>query len=164
MRGRKLILALVIIGSAAALGWKAGEILSIQVRAAKVRSQPHYFLGKQRAKLVYGQRVKVLEEKGAWTKVELPDRQTGWVHNSALTKKTIKLKTGTAGTGTGVSGKEVALAGRGFNRSVEENYRRSQGLDFAGVDRMERGIDITYREIAVFLQEGGLGPWAGGGE
>jgi hypothetical protein len=44
-----------------------------------------------------------------------PVRKTGWLHQSALTKKTISMKAGGQDVATAASGDELALAGKGFN-------------------------------------------------
>jgi len=64
--------------------------------------------------------VEVLEDRGAWKKVVVPDgRIQGWIHASALTTKKIALQAGKADVKTSVTGDELALAGKGFNATVE---------------------------------------------
>lgn len=135
--------------------------MSVQVRSAALRETPS-FLGRVRASVAYGDRVDVVAARGDWYEVRLDAARAGWLHASALTEKKVVLKAGAADVEAATSGKEVALAGKGFNRQVEESYRAKHGnLDFGLVDRMER-IVVTPQEIAVFLKEGGVHPPTGG--
>ena len=66
--------------------------MSVQVKDAQLRVSPSY-LGKVTGTLSYGDRVEIEQTKGAWNKVSLVEgQQAGWMHESALTKKRIKLK------------------------------------------------------------------------
>jgi hypothetical protein len=51
----------------------------------------------------------------------------------------------------------VALAGKGFNKEVEAEYKKqNQALDYAWVDRMLE-YQIPQVQLVEFLQQGGLG-------
>ena len=101
-----LICIFVLPGSA---GYQ--KVLNVQIREAQMRSSP-FFLGKIIARLAYGNRVEVLEDRGAWKKVVVPDGKIqGWIHASALTTKKIALQAGKADVKTSVTGGELALAG-----------------------------------------------------
>lgn len=138
------------------------EEMSVTVRETQLRANPA-FLGQVVSVLAYGDRVEVLQEQGPWFRVETEAAGSGWVHSSALTTKRIVLQSGTTDGSTGASGTEVALAGRGFNQEVENRYKDEQGLDFAGVDRME-GYEYPPETLLAFLQEGGLEIPEGGAE
>lgn len=151
--------AIVII---LASGWMAlaATEMSVQTRTAQVRSTPS-FLGAVVAPLEYGARVKVLEERGDWVRVEAPGGSVGWVHRSALTPKRIVLAAGDTPVTVRATGEELALAGKGFSKEVETEYRaRNPSVDFTWVDRMET-LQIPLEEIFAFFREGGLR--AGGG-
>lgn len=112
------------------------------------------FLGKVTGSLAYGDRVDLVAQEGDWRRVSLDGKQ-GWLHASALTEKRVKLKAGDEDAAAAASGKEVALAGKGFNKQVEQAYRQKKGLDYAPIDRMER-MNATPEERQAFLREGGL--------
>jgi len=157
---RKFVLTLailVLLGVYAA----AETMMSVQVKETKVRGTPT-FMGKILATLVYGDRVKVLEEQRGWSKVEAPSAN-GWVSSSALSKKRIVLQAGAKNVETGASSSEVALAGKGFNEQVEEQYKKDTKLDYTWVDRMETFVYLPD-ELISFLQNGGLKPFEGGVE
>ena len=135
--------------------------MSLQVRTGELRDSPT-FLSSVVASLKYGDRVKVYEQQGAWMKASTLDGgAVGWIHSSSLTTKKVTLQAGEDVQQSASSG-ELALAGKGFNSSVEADFKKhNQNLDFSAVDRME-AIKISSQEIAAFLRTGGLGTARGG--
>ncbi|MBW1709729.1 MAG: SH3 domain-containing protein [Deltaproteobacteria bacterium] len=131
---------------------------SVQVRTGQVRIIPS-FLGQVVAKLSYGDRVRVREKKGNWTRVTLPEAGAdGWMHKSALTKKKIVLDPGAADVQEEATSKELALAGKGFNEHVEGEFKaRHQDFDYFMIDRLEE-IVVSQEQITRFLKEGGITP------
>ena len=137
----------------------AQEEMSITVRETQVRNNPS-FLGKPTGTLVYGDRVLVLEEKNGWAFIHFADPngeadREGWVHGSALTEKEIILADAGREVGTGADAREVALAGKGFNKEVEARYKSEYDLDFTWIDRME-AFGRTREELVTFLVAGEL--------
>lgn len=142
------------LGLSAAVALAAtATVMSVQVRKADIRETPS-FLGKIVTSLAYGDKVSVQSENGAWLQVSAAG-QSGWVHNSALTKKNIVMKSGEDAQTTASSG-EMALAGKGFNSDVEAQFKANhKDIDFTWVDKMEK-IKIAPREITAFAKEGHL--------
>lgn len=136
----------------------AAKVMNVQVRDGQVRATPS-FLGTIVGRAQYAQSVSVLQEQGDWFQVSLPGGATGWMHRSALTDKTLAMTSG-SGAAADVSGKEMALAGKGFSAQVEADYRRGHAGDYAAIDRMER---ITYdpATLLAFLAQGGIKPQGG---
>lgn len=135
--------------------------MQVQVRETQLRATPS-FLGKIITTSAYGDQVDVRETRDAWSQVTLADGQTGWMHTSALTTKTIRLQVGETAAATAASSDELALAGKGFNSDVEAEFkRRNREIDFKWVDRMEK-MDVSAEEMRTFLGRGGL--TAAGGE
>jgi uncharacterized protein YgiM (DUF1202 family) len=131
----------------------ATTIMSVQVRKAEVRDTPS-FLGRVVTSVSYGDKVTVQTHNGAWVQVSTP-AQSGWIHESALTKKNVVMKTG-AGAQTTASSGEMALAGKGFNSDVEAQFKNNhKDIDFTWVDKMEK-IKIPPSEIREFAKEGHL--------
>ena len=137
------------------------SMMSIQVKNGQVRSAPS-FLGKIVAKLSYGDRVDVLEEKGSWSKVTLAGKGSeGWIHVSALTTKTIVLNPGAEDVEKSASSDEIALAGKGFNEQVEGEFKKKNPkIDFTQIDKMEK-IVVSQSKMQQFLKQGGLRPEGG---
>jgi hypothetical protein len=133
----------------------------VRVQSCPVRHAPS-FLGKVAGTLSYGTRVQVTEAGGAWTKIAVTTPSlSGWVHQSALSRKPVKLRAGTEDVSTAASSDELALAGKGFNEQVESVYRNENpGLNYKWVDEME-----TYRigenKLRQFLKSGRLSPEGG---
>ena len=136
--------------------------MSVQVRKSLLRNQPS-FLGKPVTKLAYGDQVTVVEEKESWVKVQ-PAKGSidGWVHISALTTKEIVLNPNSSDVTSAASNDEIALAGKGFNQQVEEQFKQNnKNIDFSRIDAMEK-IVVSQDEKQAFLHDGGLDEQGGG--
>ena len=135
--------------------------MSVQVKNGQIRATPS-FLGKVVAPLSYGDAVQVLGTKNDWVNVTGPKGQTGWIHNSALTKKKIEMASGSRDAQTGASSDELALASKGFNSDVEADFKsKHRNVDFTWVNRMEK-YKVSPEQMQAFLTEGGLKPAEGG--
>lgn len=159
------------------------KTMTVQVKEGQLRGTPSFLAGIV-ARPSYGERVEIIEDKGAWKKVSVRGVQ-GWMHTSALTTKVIALKAGTGTTQTGagagevaLAGKadlpptssgsqsvttgEIALAGKGFSEEVEKQYKTlNPKLDYAWVDKME-GFKVTPEQMQAFLKQGSVMPAEGG--
>lgn len=127
--------------------------LNVQVEEGQIRSTPS-FLGEIIDKVVYGESVELVKEQGAWRMVN-SKRKPGWIHQSALSESKIELAPG-GNVSEGASGKEIALAGKGFNADVENAYKAGhQQISFAWVDAMEK-FTVNNADIEQFIKQGGL--------
>lgn len=135
--------------------WASAEVMSIQVKKGQIRSKAS-FLGKVVKSAGYGAQVSILKRQGAWYQVK-SGGATGWMHKSALSSKKISLKAG-RNVGASASGRELALAGKGFNSEVEAEFKnRNRNISFKWVNQMEK-INISPREMQTFLKQGGITP------
>jgi uncharacterized protein YgiM (DUF1202 family) len=133
------------------------EFLSVQVKQAQVRSSPS-FLGNVTGTVAYGEKVELIEDKGAWKMVSIR-KIKGWMHESALTTKTIALQAGKADVKTGATSSELALAGKGFNPKVEAEFKsKNKHLDYAAIDRMEKTYTLKPGQVQAFLKQGQVQP------
>ena len=133
------------------------EFLSVQVKQAQVRLTPS-FLGSVTATLAYGDKVELLEDKGAWKMVAIR-KIKGWMHASALTAKTVALQAGKTDVKTGATSSELALAGKGFNPKVEAEFKsKNKHLDYNLVDRMEKTFAFKPAQVQAFLKQGQVQP------
>jgi uncharacterized protein YgiM (DUF1202 family) len=140
----------------------AQETLSVQVKEGELRATPS-FLGKIVARVAYGDRVTVIEERGAWKKVSLKGGPQGWMHTSALTTKRIALKAGQTNVQTDATQNELALAGKGFNEQVESSFRKqNKSLDYTWINRMET-FKVSPDLMRNFLVQGDVTPPSEGG-
>lgn len=142
--------------------WSGLGTMSVQVRDAQLRATPS-FLGAVVGSVNYGNQVDVQQQQGDWMEINFKG-QKGWMHSSALTTKSISVGVGGKDAQVKASGKEVALAGKGFNAQVEAQYRKGhQKADYQAVDQMER-VQILPQEMVAFLDSGEVKPAAGGGK
>lgn len=149
----------ILIGCAALVAtsaWAAKE-MSVQVRDGQLRSRAS-FLGTVVGAVAYGDRVTVSQTQAGWCEVSIAGK-TGWIHESALTPKRVVLSSGTADARVqSVGSEEVALAGKGFNKEVEAEYKKQNPtLDYAWVDWMGQQ-KIPNDQLVQFLKQGGLIP------
>lgn len=146
----------------ATLAWAAAESMSVAVREGQIRRDPS-FLSPVVGTLGYGAKVANEEESGSWIKVSAGEGLKGWMHLSALTEKQIELKPGAGPAGSSASREEMALAGKGFNKDVEADFKaKNKGTDFVAVDRMESAYNYKAEEMEAFLKKGGVQPGEGG--
>ena len=131
------------------------EALQVQVENAQVREKPSY-MGKVIGTLPYGTEITPASTQGAWTQVKLTNGQFAWINSSALTSKRITIRANGAAVNQTASASDLALAGKGFNQSVENEFKRQNPkLTFAAVDQMEKRT-TTPAQIQQFIQQGGL--------
>jgi SH3-like domain-containing protein len=128
------------------------EFLSVQVKQGQLRATP-FFLGKVKALLAYGDRVELIEDRGAWKMVAIR-KIKGWMHVSALSAKRIVLQAGKTDAKTGTTSSELAVAGKGFNAKVEAEFKsRNKNIDYGRVDKME-ALAIKPAQMQAFLKQG----------
>lgn len=156
---RRLLWAVGLVALVVATAVGAGQTLSVQVKAGQIRNAPS-FLAPVVAALDYGTRVEALAEQNGWTQVRAATA-SGWIHTSALTAKPLALAAGKTDAAQNARSDELALAGKGFNREVEGQYRsQTGGAGYAWIDRMEQ-INLPAAQLTDFLQQGGVTPQGG---
>ena len=146
----------ILMGCAAlvATGAWAAKEMSVQVRDGQLRNRAS-FLGTVTATVAYGDRVTVNQTQAGWCEVSIAGK-TGWIHESALTPKKVVLASGTADARAGASGEEVALAGKGFSKEVEAEYKKqNKNVDYTWVDWMGRQT-VPGEQLVEFLKQGDL--------
>jgi hypothetical protein len=85
----------------------------------------------------------------------------GWLHSSAVQTGKFDLAAMDKSLTTKATADEIALAGKGFNKQVEESYRaKHSDANFAAVDRMLK-VKVSQSEFLKFLKEGKLGIYGG---
>ncbi|MBF0233001.1 MAG: SH3 domain-containing protein [Desulfamplus sp.] len=137
------------------------KMANILVKQGALRTQPS-FVGQMITSVSYGETVQVLDEANGWARIKIiRTGQMGWMHNSALSDKAMSLKSGGLNASQSATGDELALAGKGFNRQVEQQFKsRNPNVDFSWVNKMET-FTISDRQTQVFLQEGQVSPGGG---
>lgn len=144
---------------------KKEKVMYVAVEEADVKEKPSFF-SKTKEIFLYTQKVIVLETKGNWTKVRLPDAEDkdsqndiqnevvqGWISSGSLSKKRIA-----QGKRLSASTDELALAGKGFSSEIENVYRKNSELDYESVDRIENSnsTNASLDELIDFIKGGKL--------
>ncbi len=133
------------------------KIVSVQVKQTTLHSKPS-FISKSILKLHYAQKVDSRKVENSWHQVKLVNSsKSGWIHESALSDKVIKINSSKRVSTTSVSQSEVMMAGKGFNKDVEKEYKKqNKNLNFKLVDKIENSKVQTKKELIRFAKEGKL--------
>jgi hypothetical protein len=131
----------------------SAEEIYVQVRQTVVRAFPQYWSAKV-AQLSYGEELKKLSEDEGWFKVKTTAGSQGFVHSSAVTSRRIVFAA--KSSGQNFSSSDVVLAGKGFNREVENSYANSRrGADYNSVDVVE-SLKVSDAAVVDFVTKGKL--------
>ena len=122
----------------------------VSSKSADLKSSTWFFAG-NRGTLALGDQVTVLQVNGNNAEVQSAANSSlsGWTSVSNLSARRI------VASGTSASASEVALAGKGFNKDVEDSYKSGGNLNYADVDRTE-AISVSQDELYKFVTEGHL--------
>ena len=162
---RKLIAVLAaLLVFSPVFAFDVGDEPAVSVRDGDLRSSPG-FLARITTRIDYGESVKILEIRGDWLRVRtVGSGDEGWLHSTVVAgKEELRLERAGGTTAGGVSSREIALAGRGFNEQVEAQYKNDKGLDFTLVDEMEE-YGRPIEELAAFFADAGMTVEDGGAE
>lgn len=151
MKRRLIVLVFSLLFSSAVFA----EELYIKVRSTKLRAQPKAW-GSAVADLRYGDKLTVVDDgDAAWPRVKSAGGAQGYVSQSALSNRKIVISTNSNAI-TQADPSEVVVAGKGFGKSVEQQYAQaSTEANFREVDRMER-LKISDGEVLNFMRQGQL--------
>lgn len=139
----------VLLGSAA-----VAATVTVLVQETKVRKRPQFYAPAM-ATARLGDRLDAGGVENGWYAVATNGRD-GFIHQSAVTAKRVRLSSADSVGGSGPSAEEVTLAGKGFNEQVEKSYRSGRGdLNFSDVDAMEQRT-ISDPALSRFMRDGGL--------
>ena len=148
------LLALTAAAGSAALA----ATLTVMVEQTQVRKRPQFF-APAAATVKLGAHLPNASESptNGWYTLKGSDGSVGYIHESAVTTKKVKLAARAAGE-SGTSAEEITLAGKGFNEQVESSYKAGHAeLDFSKVDAMEKR-SIADDKLLPFMRSGNLLP------
>ena len=145
------LLILVITGFAAGQIAR-GQNAWVSARSVALKSSTGFFAS-NRGTVSYGDQVSVLQVSGRWAEVRTARTPavTGWISTANLSSRRIVPSPSTGGA----TASELALAGKGFDRDIENAYRAEGNLNYADVDRTE-AIRVSQDELLRFITEGRL--------
>jgi len=138
----------------------AAETLIVKVQSTGLRKTPKFYapvLWNLRA----GERIEKINGQDGWLQVRTTSGVIGWVHSSAVQVQKFDLLAMDKSLKTQASASEVALAGKGFNKQVEENYRTEhRDLSYVWVDKMML-VKVPASQVEEFMRQGKLGEFRG---
>lgn len=130
------------------------EDVWLQVKESLLRAEPRFY-ARGVAAVRYGDRFQLVSKDGGWAKVQLKTAQ-GYLPVSSISPKRILLS-GARAVSVEADTADVVLAGKGFGKEIEEQYRLSvSGLRYDLVDVVERSSRVTPADVAQFAKKGGL--------
>jgi uncharacterized protein YgiM (DUF1202 family) len=136
------------------------ETLIVKVQTTYVRKEPKFY-SSPLATLNAGESVTQISSQEGWLKVRTSKGVEGWIHSNAVQTGKWAIAAMDRSLKTSATADEVALAGKGFNKQVEDEYRsRNKGMSFGDVDRMLR-IKVSPDELRRFLMDGKLAEFGG---
>lgn len=137
------------------------ETVVVRVQTTSLRKDPKFYAAAVAA-LKAGDSLEKLSAQGGWVQVKTSAGVVGWVHSSAVETKKFSLMSVGGTMKTQASASEVALAGKGFNKQVEDSYKaKHTAADFAAVDRMLK-MAVSPAEVEAFVKKGKLAGSGGG--
>jgi SH3-like domain-containing protein len=136
------------------------DTMIVKVRTTYLRKNPQFY-AQNVLILSAGERLEKVSEQDGWVQVKTANGVVGWVHSSAVEVKKFNILALDKNMKTQASSSEVSLAGKGFNKQVEESYKAKHGeANFAEVDKMLL-IKVDPVKVQAFLQAGKLGEYRG---
>ena len=148
---KKLVLFLAIICLTLPI-FAASKPQYVAIDPAPLKAKPAAS-SKKIGSVEYASAVMVLKTEKSWVYVQLVDdkRLEGWLPASALTSKKIKDKA----SATSANADEIALAGKGFNSTIEAVYAEQYEMNFDIVDYIET-LGAPEAEAIAFAKAGQL--------
>lgn len=134
------------------------KTMYVTLESAPLKAKPAS-ASKKVGTVEYASAVSVIKTEKSWVYVQLADDASveGWLPASALTSKKIKDKNNSASA----DADEIALAGKGFNSTIEAVYAEQFEVNFEIVDYIE-SLGANTEDAVIFAQQGKLN--AGGAE
>lgn len=126
----------------------------IQVRDTMIRTKPAFY-SPGIASLRYGDQVEKISQDQGWIKVR-HSKDEGFIPASSISADKIILSARDV-TSIKADSADVVLAGKGFSKEVEQEYRKqAKGGRFDLVDQVERTSRIKNEDVRGFIKQGEL--------
>lgn len=138
----------------------AAESVIVRIQSTSLRKEPKFY-STSLVTLKAGTVLEKISAQSGWVQVKTSSGVIGWIHSSAVEARKLKLASVDKKMSMQASADEVALAGKGFNKQVEDSYKaKHKDADFAAVDRMLT-ITIPVSQVESFVKKGKLGGTGG---
>lgn len=130
------------------------EPVWVQVRQSMVRAKPAFY-SPGVSSVNYGDQLEKVGSEGAWIKVQGKGTQ-GFIPLASVSEDRIVLVARDITKIKADSG-DVILAGKGFSREVEQQYKQKDPqARYDLVDRVEKETRVSSQAVASFAKSGGL--------
>jgi hypothetical protein len=160
MARKRVVTWTVALAAALVLVLVAAETLVVKIQTTQLRRNPRFFAPAV-APLKAGDRLEKLSEAAGWMQVRTAAGVVGWIHGSAVAPPQTQFLAGSGGMKTQATAGEVALAGKGFDKQVEDSYRaKNAEVSFVWVDKMVQQR-ISAAQMEDFLKRGRLNATGG---
>lgn len=146
MRRLSLLMILMLCMGSLLISQTDANKRYVAVKSTPLKSSTGFF-SQELKTLSQGDEVTLVRDDGKWAEIR-SGNQSGWVASTSLSSRRV------VASGAAITASEVALAGKGFSKEVEVEYRKN-GLDFSAVDSMER-IIVSGNDLLTFINEGHL--------
>lgn len=124
----------------------------VQVDSAVVRVKASQFAASA-GTLKLGDEVTVVEKGKSWSSIKSADGKiSGWLPNKSLTTKKLIVKVQSQ---TSANASELAMAGKGLDKTFEKVYSQVSETSFAQVDKIE-AYACSEKDALAFIREGQL--------
>lgn len=134
------------------------DTVEVKREGVRVMKAPRFFGEACGVSVSAGQRVGILERRGAWARLAAPGDGKCWIHASAWSDRTAGELVGNA---TVASQRDVELAGRGFSEEETAHYAAENPdlkPELTILDAyLARAPELPTRQLTAFLAEGKLG-------
>lgn len=132
-----------------------GDRVTIAVQNQFIYPMPAFYASPA-VPVEYGTVALVEEVNGEWLRITAGSA-AGWIHRTAVTGAIESAGSGGASASGEVASDEIMLAGRGFNRDLEEAYSgKHPELNYSAVDMMENSWNVSPEKLYEFLVRGNL--------
>ncbi|MBP5402937.1 MAG: SH3 domain-containing protein [Treponema sp.] len=151
----KRVLVLLFLGAIFTPVFAAGNKNQyVSVTSAAVKAKASQFSASV-GTLKYGDVVTVIKVEKGWSNITSSDGKiTGWLPNASLTAKKLVVEVESKKK-TSANAKELALAGKGFDKNFEKDFAAQNNVSFSQVDKVET-FSANEKETIAFIKEGNL--------
>ena len=145
-----LLLSALLVSGVLFAEVKSGTNAWVASKSIPLKSST-WFFATTRGTLVLGDQVTVLQINGNWAEVRSSKNSSlsGWTQKANLSERQI------VASGASASTSEVALAGKGFSKEVEDSYKTKGEYNYDDVDKVEAN-SVSQDDLYKFMVDGRL--------
>lgn len=154
---KHFIIGMMLLVSMAAFAGSTPKEVTVTSKQGSVKIKADH-MSKNVEVVVYGDKLKITTKENDWYQVTTPSGKTGWIHESATTTKKISIERDAKVDDSSSSHDEVALAGKGFNKQVEQAYVKDNPAlqrAFQQVNQIE-ALKVPVAQLSAFIKQGQL--------